>query len=331
MRSPWNAEFHVRSATSAWKDAITYAQSCASEAAALFFLIFKVHCKKESIILRVGYTSEFARLRSNQLLILVRLPASFRFEDGALLEPLAVACHSVRRAGIKPGSSCLIVGAGAVGLLCAAVARFRVCKQIVISDIDSRRVNFTVQESFAEVGYTSTPKRAGTVDEDLTNGRGLASEIGSQLWTDGSSVGRLNATFECTGVPGCVQASIYVSQSLMPDFAASAADNPYQATRSGGRIMLVGMGTPNYVLPISEASAREIDLVPVWRYAHCYEEAIEEMSMVIDGSFRPDIRKLITHRFEGLENVEKAFQMAGSSQDMTGKIVIKVAVNTETS
>ena len=55
--------------------------------------------------------------------------------------------------------------------------------------------------------------------------------------------------------------------------------------------MLVGMGTLNYVLPISEASAREIGLTPVWRYAHCYEGAIEVMSKVIDGSSKPDIRK----------------------------------------
>ena len=60
--------------------------------------------------------------------------------------------------------------------------------------------------------------------------------------------------------------------------------------------MLVGMGHPNHTLPLSEAGAREIDLVSVWRYAHCYGEAIKLISAVIDDSFKPNIRKLITHR-----------------------------------
>ena len=91
--------------------------------------------------------------------------------------------------------------------------------------------------------------------------------------------------------------------------------------------MLVGMGTPNYVLPISECSSREIDLMPTWRYARSYEEAIKIMSSTVSGSFRPDIRRLITHRFSGLHNVEEAFAVAARPQDSAGNMVIKVALN----
>jgi L-iditol 2-dehydrogenase len=91
--------------------------------------------------------------------------------------------------------------------------------------------------------------------------------------------------------------------------------------------MLVGMGTPNHTLPLSEAGAREIDLMPTWRYAHCYGEAMEIMSAVINDSFTPDIRKLITHRFNGLETLPEAFALAGSPQDSSGNLVIKVAIN----
>lgn len=91
--------------------------------------------------------------------------------------------------------------------------------------------------------------------------------------------------------------------------------------------MLVGMGSPSYVLPVSEASSREIGLIPTWRYADCYDEAINIMSNAVIGCAKPDIRKLITHHFVGLENVEKAFEMAGSPEDSQGQMVIKVAVN----
>ena len=91
--------------------------------------------------------------------------------------------------------------------------------------------------------------------------------------------------------------------------------------------MLVGMGTPNYVLPIAECSSREIDLMPTWRYARSYEKAIEIMSSTISGNFRPDIRLLITHRFSGLDKTEEAFAVAARPQDSAGNMVIKVALN----
>lgn len=90
--------------------------------------------------------------------------------------------------------------------------------------------------------------------------------------------------------------------------------------------MLVGMGTPNHTLPLSEAGAREVDLMPTWRYAHCYKEAIELMTKVVEGSFKPDIREIITHRFRGLESVREAFSLAGTPRDPDGNLVIKVVI-----
>ena len=41
-----------------------------------------------------------------------RLPDSMSFEEGALLEPLSVAVHACRRAGITMGDTVLVCGAG---------------------------------------------------------------------------------------------------------------------------------------------------------------------------------------------------------------------------
>ena len=78
------------------------------------------------------------------------------------------------------------------------------------------------------------------------------------------------------------------------------------------------MGTPNIVLPIAEATAREITIVPTWRYADTYSEAmlIAKRSVLGDagtGKKLPDIRHLITHRFLGLNSIPGAFAVAGSS------------------
>jgi len=45
-----------------------------------------------------------------------RLPIGVTLEEGALVEPLAVAWHAVRRAHVRPGQTALVIGAGPIGL-----------------------------------------------------------------------------------------------------------------------------------------------------------------------------------------------------------------------
>ena len=54
---------------------------------------------------------------------LFTLPASVDFELGALAEPTAVAVHAARLGGVGSNSRVLVLGAGTIGLVAAAVAR----------------------------------------------------------------------------------------------------------------------------------------------------------------------------------------------------------------
>ena len=56
-------------------------------------------------------------------------------QEGALIEPLAVAVHITKQAVITPGQSVVVMGAGPVGLLCAAVARAYGATTVVSVDI----------------------------------------------------------------------------------------------------------------------------------------------------------------------------------------------------
>jgi len=67
------------------------------------------------------------------------LPDSVSFEAGALLEPLSVGIAAVRKAGIVPGSSVLIAGAGPIGVICAQAARAFGATRIVVSDLVPER------------------------------------------------------------------------------------------------------------------------------------------------------------------------------------------------
>lgn len=60
-----------------------------------------------------GAYAEFVACASKSLF---KLPDNVTSRDGALVEPLAVGLHAVKRASFKPGDTALIMGAGPIGL-----------------------------------------------------------------------------------------------------------------------------------------------------------------------------------------------------------------------
>ncbi len=142
------------------------------------------------------------------MLTLKRLPSNVSLEMGAILEPLGVAIHGSRRAALKPGSSVLIFGAGAVGLLCAAMSKVSGAKTVIIADIQAERVDFAVQNKFADAKIVVPMKRPQSIEEKLV----FAKEV-AEMVKGVSAAGEVDAVFECTGVESCLQAAIYVSLS----------------------------------------------------------------------------------------------------------------------
>jgi len=61
------------------------------------------------------------------------LPASVDLELGALTEPLAVAVHAARLAGVGPDTSVLILGAGTIGLLSVAACKHLQARFVTIT------------------------------------------------------------------------------------------------------------------------------------------------------------------------------------------------------
>ena len=52
-----------------------------------------------------------------------KLPENLSYQEGALVEPLSVALHAVKKSGVCLGQSSAVFGAGAIGLLVAMLAR----------------------------------------------------------------------------------------------------------------------------------------------------------------------------------------------------------------
>lgn len=69
------------------------------------------------------------------------LPDTVSLKHGAMIEPLAVAAHSVRRSGLNEGDRALIAGAGPIGTLIALVAKTLGAKVMVSEPSPQRRSN----------------------------------------------------------------------------------------------------------------------------------------------------------------------------------------------
>jgi L-iditol 2-dehydrogenase len=101
---------------------------------------------------------------------LLALPPTVSLETGSLVEPLAVALHSIRLAGMKAGETVAIWGAGPIGLLTIACLKIAGAGCIwVFEPLPHRR------ELAAGVGADNAldPKDAETVIAEDTNKRGV--------------------------------------------------------------------------------------------------------------------------------------------------------------
>jgi (R,R)-butanediol dehydrogenase / meso-butanediol dehydrogenase / diacetyl reductase len=70
---------------------------------------------------------------------IVRLPKGISYQQGALIEPTAVAAYGVERAGVAPGDSVLITGAGPIGALAVLCAHAAGAAKVYVSEPNPAR------------------------------------------------------------------------------------------------------------------------------------------------------------------------------------------------
>ncbi len=119
---------------------------------------------------------------------LYRVPDGLSLKYAALIEPLAVACHDVRIAGIKAGEYVVVLGGGPIGMLIAMVAK-AVGARVLISEINKFRLDFAAEAGFEVINPLESDIVAAV--NGATGGAGAdvvfevtASEPGAKIMTD---------------------------------------------------------------------------------------------------------------------------------------------------
>ena len=88
---------------------------------------------------RDGGTQSYLAVKKSNL---IYLPDSVSYDAGAMVEPLAVCLHAVKKLNVKNNDTVAIFGAGAIGLLCGIWAKYFGASNVYFIDIDEQKLAF---------------------------------------------------------------------------------------------------------------------------------------------------------------------------------------------
>jgi L-iditol 2-dehydrogenase len=172
---------------------------------------------------------------------LFSIPDSISDAEGAMLEPLGVAIHSVDLGKIKAGMTVGVFGCGPIGLLIIQMAKLSGAANIIATDQLVQRVE--------------AAKRFGASQAFLAGDSSQLSEI--RAATDGRGV---DVAFEAAGEQDAVDASV-------------------AAVTSGGKVILAGIPADDHTsFSASTARRKGLTIKLVRRMKHTYPRAIELVS-----------------------------------------------------
>lgn len=164
------------------------------------------------------------------------LPDGFEYAWGALLEPMSVAMHAVRRSGGVGGKSVLITGGGTIGQMILLVAAAFGAAKVIVSDI----------KPFAR-GFAEKHGAAGTLDPASPT---LAEEAAKL------APGGFEVVFEAAGV-------------------AAALDQAIRLSSPGATVVQVGTLPDGTAIPANALLTRELQYVGSWRFANVFDRVID--------------------------------------------------------
>jgi L-iditol 2-dehydrogenase len=182
-----------------------------------------------------GAAQEFFPVPAEMVL---KLPAVINLDQAAMVEPVSVAVHALRRAGDVTGKNVLVLGAGTIGNLVAQSARAMGASEVLVTDLSDYKL-----EKAHQVGLSHT---LNPQQDDL------ADEIVKTFGPD-----KADLILECVGA----QATISQAVSL---------------ARKGSTIVVVGVFGKSPIVDLGLVQDRELSLVGTLMYQKTdYEKAIE--------------------------------------------------------
>lgn len=165
-----------------------------------------------------------------------KLPDNVSFEEGALVEPLAIGVHAAKKARIAPGDTALVLGAGTIGLVTALAAIAAGCSHVIVADSKQEKLDF-IRDHY---------------DARFSTFNVATGDLKAHILAEGG----VDIVFEASGSS---QAILSTTGFLVP----------------GGKVVLIGMPQAPAPIDIVEAQCKEIEFLTIFRYANVYDRTIK--------------------------------------------------------
>ncbi|GEK79238.1 zinc-dependent alcohol dehydrogenase [Agrococcus baldri] len=179
----------------------------------------------------IGVAREVVSSFAQQIVVparnVVALPASMPVELGALIEPLAVSVHAVRRSGAAVGDRVVVAGGGPIGQSVVLALQMAGIERIAVTELSASR-----RALVERLGATALDAAGDDAVERIRAALG----------------GEADVAIDAVGIEPTLRTSL-------------------RATRIGGTVCLVGMGAPKLALDAFLVSTEERTIVGSFTYS----------------------------------------------------------------
>jgi (R,R)-butanediol dehydrogenase/meso-butanediol dehydrogenase/diacetyl reductase len=174
------------------------------------------------------------------------LPAAISDEQGALIEPAAVAFYSVLRGRIEPGHSVLVTGAGPIGALVILAAAAAGAARIFVSEPNQVRAELVESFGIVEAVYNPSETDVAAEIKEATEGIGV------------------DVALECVGFEAALNLCV-------------------EAVRSAGTVVQTGLHVGKATVDPMLWALKDLSIVGTWCFPVQVWPRI--ISLVVSGKF----------------------------------------------
>jgi len=200
---------------------------------------------------------------------LYKIDERMSFEEGALIEPISVGIHAVRKGRLIEGDTAAIVGAGPIGLVTLQAVKAAGATNVYVLEIAEKRKKFA-ERLGADVVIDPTKENTVEIIKELTDGIGV------------------DIAFECVGLETTLSQAIEI-------------------IRKGGKVVVAGIfaGSFSGHIPYNDIVIGEREVIGSIAYKGDFKYAID---LVADGRIKAKelitkkifLREIVDEGFEEL-------------------------------
>ena len=214
------------------------------------------------------------------------IPQDMHYEEGAMIEPLAVAVHAVRRYGDIHGQKVVVLGAGPIGNLVAQVAKGMGAETVMVTDISDYRLELA-KKCGADVVVNTKEQEFGAA---------MVEHLGPD---------KADVIYDCAGT------NVTMNQAI-------------RGARKGSTIILVAVFGDVATVDLAVLNDHELDLNTTMMYRH--EDYVKAIELINEGKIQlqPLMSKVFPfgqfkEAYEYIDaNRETTMKILVNVQDQTG-------------